>query len=134
MKKHRSKSTEKTPLAVFIFGILFSFATLVILSFISSLILLSTKNPILSIKATSLAVLLIAGAISGFAITKYKGNLNFGISVAASVSVAVLMLAISLIFAKGNVGGGIFMNYLCYVLVAAFFAFVGRRKAKRHHR
>ena len=134
MKKYRNSNTKKSPLAVFIFGILFSVATLTTLSFISSFILMSTKNPLLSIKMASLVTLLAAGAISGFVIAKYKGNLSFGISIAASATVAILMLAISLISAKGNVSGGIFMNYLCYVLVSAFFSFVGRKRSVRRHR
>ena len=134
MKKHRNKNADKTPLSVFVFGILFSFLTLIILSFISSLILMSTKNPLFSIKLTSLVTLLAAGAISGFAIAKYKGNLSLGISIAASASAAILMLVISLISAKGNVSGSIFMNYICYVMVSAFFAFIGRKRKMHRHR
>lgn len=134
MKKRRNSKAQRTPLSVFIFGIFFSFFTLLLLSFIASLILISTKNPNLSIKVCSFATLLASGAISGFAISKYRRDLSFGISVFATLSVAVLMLAISLISTKGNVSGGIFMNYLCYVLISVFFSFIGRRKTKRHHR
>ena len=134
MKKHRSPKTQRTTLSVFVFGILFSFLTLVILSFISSFILISVKNPLSSIKLTSLLVLLAAGAISGIAITKYKGDFNLVISIAASVSVAAVMLAVALISSRGSVGGGIFMNYLCYVLTYAFFSFVGRKRRVRRRR
>lgn len=132
MKKRRSSNADRSPLSVFIFGIIFSFAALTLLSFISSLILLSISNPLLSIKTTSLAVLLCAGAISGFTISKYKGEMNLSIAVSASLTVAVVMLGISLICAKGNVGGGVFMNYICYVLVSALFAFLGRKRKVRH--
>ena len=131
MKKRRSK--QRAPHTVIIFGIIFSFAILTILSFISSFILANTQNPILSIKITSLVIILLTAAISGFAIAKYKGDLNFGISIFTSLAVTVIMLAISLIFAKGNVGGT-FMNYGCYALISLFFSFVGSRKAKTHHR
>lgn len=134
MKRHRNSKTQRTPLSVFIFGIIFSFATLVILSFIASLILAGTKNPIMSIKMTSFVIILVSGAASGFAISKYRKELSFGISIVTSVTVAALMLLISLISAKGQVGSGVFMNYLCYVLISVFFSFIGRRKAKRHHR
>lgn len=131
MKKRRSK--QRAPHTVIIFGIIFSFAILTILSFISSFILANTQNPILSIKITSLVIILLTAAISGFAIAKYKGDLNFGISIFTSLAVTVIMLAISLISAKGNVGGT-FMNYGCYALISLFFSFVGSRKAKTHHR
>ena len=131
MKKRRSK--QRAPHTVIIFGIIFSFAILTILSFISSFILANTQNPILSIKITSLVIILLTAAISGFAIAKYKGDLNFGISIFTSLAVTVIMLTISLISAKGNVGGT-FMNYGCYALISLFFSFVGSRKAKTHHR
>lgn len=131
MKKRRSK--QRAPHTVIIFGIIFSFAILTILSFISSFILANTKNPILSIKITSLVIILLTSAISGFAIAKYKGDLNFGISIFTSLAVTVIMLAISLISAKGNVGGT-FMNCGCYALISLFFSFIGNRKAKTHHR
>ena len=131
MKRRRSK--QRAPHTVIIFGIIFSFAILTILSFISSFILANTQNPILSIKITSLVIILLTAAISGFAIAKYKGDLNFGISIFTSLAVTVIMLAISLISAKGNVGGT-FMNYGCYALISLFFSFVGSRKAKTHHR
>ena len=134
MKKRRTSKAQRTPLSVFIFGIVFSFSTLLLLSFIASLILIGTKNPNLSIRGASLATLLASGAISGFAISKYRRDFSFGISVSATLSVALLMILISLISAKGNVGGGVFMNYLCYVLISVFFSFIGRKKAKRHHR
>ena len=132
MKRRRSK--QRAPHTVIIFGIIFSFAILKILSFISSFILANTQNPILSIKITSLVIILLTAAISGFAIAKYKGDLNFGISIFTSLAVTVIMLAISLISAKGNVGGATVMNYVCYALVSLFFSFIGNRKAKTHHR
>ena len=130
----RRKTKQRTHLSVLVFGIIFSIATLAMLSFVSSFILMSTKNPLLSVKTASLVTLLSTAAISGFATAKYKGDLNFGISILTSLSVTVLMLAISLISAKGNVGGGIFMNYVCFLLISVFFSFVGRRKIRRHHR
>ena len=133
MKKHRNSNARKTPLRVFVFGLGFSLAILIILSFIASFVILSMKNPLLNIKTASLLVLLSAGAISGFAISKYKGELNLGISIAASIAVAAVMLVASLICSRGKLEGGIFMNYLCYVLVSAFFSFVGRKR-KVHRR
>ena len=129
----RRKTKQKTSLAVLFFGIVFSFATLAVLSFISSFILSNTQNPLISIKLTSLVTLLCTAAISGFAIAKYKGDLNFGISITAAVSVAALILAISLISSKGSASGGVFMNCICYALISVFFSFIGRkRKAHRH--
>ena len=130
----RRKNKQRTSLAVLFFGIIFSLATLAVLSFISSLILTNTKNPLSGIKVASLITILCSAAISGIAIAKYKGELNFGISIITSLSVTALMLAISLISAKGSVGGGVFMNYGCYALISLFFSFVGSRKAKTHHR
>ena len=134
MKKHRTKSKQKTPIRVLTFGVIFSITTLGFLSLFATFILSKAENPLVSIKLTSLVVLLLSGAISGIVTAKHKGDLNFGLSILISVSVVLLMLAISLISAKGNVGGNVFMNYVCYFMIFIFFSFISRKRSVRRHR
>ncbi len=132
MKKHRGTKKQRTGLALMLYELLFSGGVLIVLSMLAAFILSSLKNPTANLKLFSLAVLLISAVISGYSISKHNGNALS--SIAVSAAFVGIMFIVSLIFAKGNVGGGVFMNYLCYMLVAAFFAFIGRKREKRRHR
>ena len=132
MKKHRGSKIKKSALGSLLFGVLFSFAMLIIISFVSSALLMASKNPGGSIKVVSFAVLLITAAVSGFTVSKYKGEGGVVTSLISSVISVIIMLGISIICSGGKVGGVIFMNYLCYVLIAAFTAFLGKKRERRH--
>lgn len=134
MKKHRGIKVKKTPLGTIAFGIIFSFSAIIIISFIASAILMTSKNPTGSLSFVSFIAFLVAGAISGFIISRYKGDGGIGASVLVSLIFVAVMLAISLISAKGKVEGGAFMNLLCYMLISSFTAFLGRKREKKHHR
>ena len=135
MKKHRGVKIQKSALGSLAFGVIFSFTSLFIISFVCSLVLIATENPGGSINGVSLAALLITAAVSGFAVSKYKGEGGMKISLICALISAAVILAISLISSGGNISGGIFMDSLCYVLIAAFTAFLGRRReGRRRHR
>ena len=134
MKKHRGAKNPKSAPRSLLFGVLFSFAALIIISFVSSAFLMMGENPGGSVKGASLTVLLISAAISGFAVSKYKGEGGFGISLISALAAVVIMLAVSLISSGGKISGASLMNYLCYALVAAFTAFLGKRREGRRRR
>ncbi len=129
MKRHRSAKNRRSGFVLIMYEIVFSGVLLIALSLLSAILLSGMKNPTANIKIFSLAVLLVCAAISGFASSRYNGNALSGI-IASAIFVGI-MLIISLIAAKGDIGGGIFMNYLCYMLVAAFSAFLGKKRERR---
>lgn len=134
MKRHRGIKSKSTPLGAMIFGIVFSFLSLIALSLVASAILMMGKNPTGNLSLASFAVFLIAGAVSGFIISKHKGDGSIGIAIIASLIFIGIMLAVALITAKGKVSGAVFMNSLCYMLISSFTAFLGRKREKRRHR
>ena len=120
-----------SPLA---FGTLFSFISLTVTSFVVSLIISSLKNPIEVIAVGSLIAFMASGAISGFSIAKKNRGIGFRLSLLCSVIFIAIVLICSLILGKGSLSGGNFMNYLCYLMISAFFAFLGAREKRRRGR
>ena len=134
MKKRKKARNSQGKCGFFLFGILFSLGFLLVLSLIAAIFLTSVKNPTKNLGAVSLAVFLIGAAMSGFVNSKRGGENGILSSVITSGAFTLLMLVISLILAKGKLSGMVFMNYICYMLVSAFFAFIGRKRTTRHRR
>ncbi len=135
MKKHRGSKKKTSLRSAVLFGVVFSCLSIIAVSFFASLLVSRLDDPSGNLGHASLASLLIAGAISGFAVSKYKGDGGISASLISSLITVFIMLAAALIGKSGNVGGGIFMNYLCYLSLAALSAFLGRgREGRKKHK
>ena len=134
MKKHRGIKAQRTLPGTLVFGVVVSFAILFIASLILAGLIMTTSNPIGSIKTVSLAALLVSGVISGFVISKRKGEGGFLASLLSALIFVGIIFAISLILTKGNVGGVVLMNGLCYLLVSAFSSLLAKNRGRRHRR
>lgn len=134
MKKRKGSKFQKTNAGTLILGVAFSFAMLMLTSLIFSFALIGFKNPTGSIGTASLAVFLITAAIAGFTVSKYKGDGGIAISALTSLAFVLILMAAALISAKGKISGALFMNYLCYMLISSFTAFLGRKRPKRRKR
>ena len=132
MKKHKRARASQRGIGAFAFGVLLSLGFLILFSLIASVFLTSVKSPTKNLAAVSLAVLLICALVSGFINSKRGGENGILYSVTTSFAFTLLMLIVSLIAARGKIGGMLFMNYICYMLVAAFAAFLGKKRARRH--
>ncbi len=130
MKKHRQVSKRSVRRTV-LFGVIFSSVMLIVASLCASLILGGSKDAIGSISIAALICFMVSAAISGFAIAKYKGEGGFTASLIASVIFSAAVIAIALIAGDGGIKGAVPMNCLCYVLVAAFTAYLGARRKRR---
>lgn len=134
MRKRKNSRLRKTMGGTLLLGVIFSFAALTVISLVCSAILMTSNNPTGNLKIASLASLLICGAVSGFFTSKYKGEGGVITSIITSVAFIALMLIISMIASKGDVGGITFMNYLCYLMIAVFAAFLGRKRERKRKR
>ena len=114
---------------------IFSVTALLVFSIIFAVILSVMKNPIGSLKVTSLLVLLMSSAVSGIAIARRKGDGGVRCAIVSAVIFSLIILAVSLVTAGGKIGGIHFMNSLCYILVSGISALLfGHKKAKRRRR
>ena len=135
MKRRKRTKNQLSPARAIFLRQIFSAATLFVLSIIFAVILSVMKNPIGSLKVTSLVALLASGAVSGIAIARRKGDGGVRCAIISAVIFALIIIAVSLIITGGKIGGLQFMNSLCYILVSALFALLpGRKKEKRRRR
>ena len=134
MKRRRGRGIERSRFVKILCGVCFSFAALVAVSLIASAALSFFKDPLGSIKPTSLFVFLLCGAISGFVISKKDKEGGFRSSILTSVIFIAIIFSISLVISGGSIFGGIFMSYGCYAAISALFAFFAKRKSGRRHR
>lgn len=107
--------------------------TIILFSVISALILYSLDDPTKNLGAFSLVTMMLSAATSGVISARIKGDGGFQFAILVALAVVLVMLLINVIICAGKVSGGAFMNYGCYLAVAALSAFVGK-KGERHRR
>ena len=134
MKKHRGIKARRTLPEILVFGVIISLVILFISSLLFSGLIMTVSNPVGSVKTVSLTALLVSGAISGFIISKRKGEGGFIASLFSSLIFIGIILAIALIATRGRVGGVIFMNCFCYTLISSFFSLLAKKRERRHRR
>jgi len=94
MKKHRIAKKQTSFMQIMLFGIIFSFCSLFIFTMLLSGLVMSTSNPGANAKALSLAVLLISGAVSGFVISKKRGDGGISVSLFTALIFTTVILII----------------------------------------
>ena len=134
MKKHRGASKKTTLPRALLSGVGISLAVLLVFALIASAIIMTASNPTGSVKAASLVTLLVSGAVSGFLISKKRGEGGAFASLLSSIIFIAVILAASLIMSKGQVGGIIFMNCLCYFLISFFFSLLAKKRYRHRRR
>ena len=106
------------------------FAVAFVLAAVSSL----TKDPTALTGAFTLLTLLIAGALSGFGISRLSGDGGVLVAILSSVVSTSVMILVGLILKKGALPLGAVLNLLAYLAVSVVFALLGKRRIKRHKR
>ncbi len=134
MVKIKKRKRETGGLGFFLLGILCSGILIVVSSFIMAVIASGSGDPTSKIGAYSLIALLLSAAISGICISRIKGDGGFGVSALTALAVALIMTLIGIISSGGRLTLACFMNYGCYLGVSVIFAYLGRKKEKRHKR
>ena len=129
--KHRTLKKEKGSVGVIFIGALFSAILLAVLSFVFSLITGAVEDPLKIIGIMSTLSLLLTAAISGFAITVYKGDGGLLTSVLSATLFVLLLVSVSLIFGEGSIAPKNLLNFIAYFLVALLVTLFASRP-KRH--
>lgn len=122
-------------LSLYLTSLLVSSLSLIFVAVISSLIINMLKNPLGATDVGSLLVLLLSAALSGLVISRLGGDGKLLSVLLSSLSVSALLMLIGLILSEGAVGGRVILNYLCYIAIAVFAAYLGtfKKKGKRRH-
>ena len=132
MKKHKRKELSLgVMLAIGSVASVVSVGTVaLVLAIISSL----TKDPTSLTGAFSLLTLVLAGAISGFVISRVMGD---GASLVGTLSVAiatVAMLAVGLIWKGGLLPLGALLNLCVFLAVGVIASILGKQRPRKRHR
>lgn len=134
MKKRSDARFFKSPTGSVIFGVLFSFLSLVLVTAIVGVVLSATENPTRSIGIASMISFLLSGAITGFVISKVKRERGRIYSVVTALIFILCILIISFIVGKGDAPLATLMNCVCYLLINLLFSFVVRKQSTRKRR
>ncbi len=113
----------------------FSAATVVVSSFIMALIAGGSSDPTGMVGIYSLVAMLISAVAGGIFSGRMRGEGGTVYALLVALAVVLVMLLIAVILCGGKVGGGAFMNYGCYLGVAALAAVLGKKRTvHRTHR
>ena len=129
MKKH-SKKELSLPLLLLI-GSLISAALVICTSLVFTLVASLSKDPGGLIGIFSLLSLLLAGAGSGFTVSKLFRDGGALIAFLSAVITALIMSVIGLIVKGGAVPISVFLNYLAYLGISALFAFLATKFTRK---
>ena len=111
------------------FGI--SVISILVTALIAALIVARLDDPTAKLGIFSLIAMLISAAISGVITTRVAGDGGTRFALLVALAVVLIMLLINVICYGGKVSGGAFMNYGCYLSVAALCAFIGKKTGRR---
>ncbi|MBQ8690019.1 MAG: hypothetical protein IJ515_06630 [Clostridia bacterium] len=134
MGKGKKSGVRKTNASALVFGIIFTTAVFLLTALIGAAIAGGLKNPTGSIGTISLIVLMTTAAISGIAISKYKGEGGVFPSVLSSLFFTLVLLIIGLVLTKGHLPLIAVINLALFILVNTIFAYLGKKREPRRRR
>ena len=119
---------------LFIVTVAATYIIMAICAFAVAAIAYTSENPTAWVRTGGLAASLVTAAICGFGISKWRGDGGFGYSVLSSLSFTLTLLIIKVAANSGALPFGILLDLVCYMGVAVFFAFLGKKRERKRHR
>lgn len=132
MKKHKRKELGLTSLIAI--GTAASVVSVAVMAFILALISSMTKDPTSLTGAFSLLTLVLAGAVSGFVISRTMGEGGPLVGTLSVVIVTAIMLIVGLIWKGGLLPLGALLNMLVYLAVGVIASALGKKRPRKRHR
>lgn len=132
MKKHKRKELGLG--ALLVIGTVASVGAVFVMAFILALISSMTKDPTSLTGAFSLLALLLAGAVSGFVISRVNGEGGKLIGILSSVIATVVMMIVGLIWNGGLLPLGALLNLFAFLAVGVLASILGKKRARKRRR
>ena len=132
MKKRKRKELGLG--ALLVIGTVASVGAVFVMAFILALISSMTKDPTSLTGAFSLLALLLAGAVSGFIISRVNGEGGKLIGILSSVIATVVMMIVGLIRKGGFLPLGALLNLLAFLAVGVISSILGKKRARKRRR
>ena len=132
MKKHKRKELGLG--ALLVIGTVASVGAVFVMAFILALISSMTKDPTSLTGAFSLLALLLAGAVSGFVISRVNGEGGKLVGILSSVIATSVMMIVGLIWKGGLLPLGALLNLFAFLAVGVLASILGKKKARKRRR
>ena len=132
MKKHKRKELGLG--ALLVIGTVASVGAVFVMAFILALISSMTKDPTSLTGAFSLLALLLAGAVSGFVISRVNGEGGKLVGILSSVIATVVMMIVGLIWKEGFLPLGALLNLLAFLAVCILSSLLGQKRPRKRRR
>lgn len=132
MKKHKRKELGLT--ALLLIGAATSVVAVFVVAFILAFISSLTKDPTSMTGAFSLLALILAGAVSGFVISRANGDGGALVGILSSVIATGVMIIAGLIWKNGFLPLGALLNLLAFLAVAIISSILGKKRARKRRR
>ncbi len=132
MKKHKRKELGLG--ALLAIGVIASLGAVFVMAFILALISSMTKDPTSLTGAFSLLALLLAGAVSGFVISRLNGEGGTLVGILSSAIATGIMIIAGLIWKGGFLPLGALLNLLAFLAVGVLASIIGKKRARKRRR
>ena len=132
MKKHKRKELGLG--ALLVIGTVASVGAVFVMAFILALISSMTKDPTSLTGAFSLLALLLAGAVSGFVISRVNGEGGKLVGILSSVIATAVMMIVGLIWKGGLLPLGALLNLFAFLAVGVLASILGKKRARKRRR
>ena len=132
MKKHKRKELGLG--ALLVIGTVASVGAVFVMAFILALISSMTKDPTSLTGAFSLLALLLAGAVSGFVISRVNSEGGKLVGILSSVIATSVMMIVGLIWKGGLLPLGALLNLFAFLAVGVLASILGKKRARKRRR
>ena len=132
MKKHKRKELGLT--ALLLIGAAASVGAVFVVAFILAFISSMTKDPTSMTGAFSLLALILAGAVSGFVISRVNGDGGALVGILSSVIATGVMIIAGLIWKSGFLPLGALLNLLAFLAVGILSSLLGKKRSRKRRR
>jgi len=132
MKKHKRKELGLT--ALLLIGAAASVGAVFVMAFILAFISSMTKDPTSMTGAFSLLALILAGAVSGFVISRVNGDGGALVGILSSVIATGVMIIAGLIWKSGFLPLGALLNLLAFLAVGILSSLLGKKRSRKRRR
>ena len=133
MRKFKVSNSKAGKISSLLAGVLVFVLIFALCSTLAAILALRAESPMDAASVYSLASVVVSAALGGFILCKIKGEGGVKHSlICASLSTALLLILGMII--GGLPGISSLINYVSFIGTASVFAFLGRKRERRHKR
>ena len=133
MRNFQSRNSGIGIISGFAIEALFYIILFIISAFVAALFALRAESPMDAASVYSIPAVVVSAAFGGFILSKIRGEGGVKHAVISAALAASVLFIIGLI-TGGMPGVSAMINYISFVGIAGIFAFLGRKRERRHKR